>query len=290
MTHRRVKIPAWLALAVVALIFALRFVADLPSAPERMPEGELSVHFVDVGQGDAALLLTSDAAVMIDAGPGSARTDLLEYVREYTDHIDLMILTHPHEDHIGGAADVLRSITTAKVIMPDVTSSTRTFENLLDAIEEREVDAGLAATGDVYELGGMRITLLAPVSSEYESMNDYSIVCRVEYGGCSFVFTGDAEERAEREIVDRYSASELRCDVLKVGHHGSGTSSSADFLEALRPRIAVISVGKGNDYGHPHKAALNRLTKVGVETIYRTDRMGTVVLVCDGAQISLSGE
>lgn len=286
MARRRVRLPAWIVPVIVAAIFILYFTADLRGSPGTVPEGELAVHFIDVGQGDAALLVTSDSAVMIDTGPGSSRGSTLEYVRGHTEKLDLMILTHPHEDHIGGAADVLRNIPTAKVIMPDAVTDTRTFSNVLDAVEESGADTALAAPGDVYELGGMRITILAPVSSEYEDMNNYSVVCRVEYGSRSFVFTGDAERQSELEIIGRYGASALRCDVLKVGHHGSDTSSSAEFLGVLRPRIAVISAGKDNDYGHPHRASLRRLEKAGVEKIYRTDELGTVVLVCDGTEIT----
>lgn len=285
MARRRVKMPTWLALAVAVFAVVLSLAAELLRPVPTVPEGELAVHFIDVGQGDAALLVTSQGTVMIDAGPRSAKDATLRYVREHTERIDLMILTHPHEDHIGGAADILRDIPTEKVLMPDITSDSETFEGLLDAIEDSGAQTALAAAGDVYELGGMRVTVLAPLGTDYESMNDYSIVCRVDYGERSFMFTGDAEKCSEEEILDAYDASALRCDVLKAGHHGSSTSSSEEFLEALEPRIAVISAGRDNSYGHPHAETLRALGRAGTKKIYRTDTMGTIVLVTDGREI-----
>lgn len=289
MARRRVRIPAWLAFAAAIAAAVLCLVSELSRAPVAVPEGDLAVHFIDVGQGDAALLVTSGGAVMIDAGPRSAKESTLGYVRAHTGKIDLMILTHPHEDHIGGAAHILGSVPTAKVVMPDVTSDTETFEGLLDAIEDSGSAAAVASAGDVYDVGGMRITILAPLGSDYDSMNDYSIVCRVDYGERSFMFTGDAETASENEILDACDDEDLRCDVLKVGHHGSSTSSSKEFLEALRPQIAVISLAADNSYGHPHSKTLKRLKNAGVSEIYRTDTSGTVVLVTDGHTITAGG-
>lgn len=288
MARQRVKAPAWLTLAAAVIVALMGFAAEFLRTPVAVPDGELAVHFIDVGQGDAALLVTSGGTVMIDAGPRSAKEALLKYVREHTERIDLMILTHPHEDHIGGAATVLDAVPTATVVMPDVTTDTSTFAGLLDAIEDSGARADLGRAGEVYEIGGMRITLLAPIGAEYDSMNDYSIVCRVEYGECSFVFTGDAEECSEGEMLAAYSAADMRCDVLKVGHHGSSTSSSTEFLEALRPKIAVISVAADNSYGHPHSKAIKRLKRAGVSEIYRTDERGSVVITCDGQTARLA--
>lgn len=285
MARRRVKTPAWLVLAVTVIVALAGLASELLRPAPTVPEGELAVHFIDVGQGDAALLVTSAGTVMIDSGPRSAKEAALSYVRQHTGQIDLMILTHPHEDHIGGAPYILGDIPTAKVVMPDAALASETFEELLDAIEDSGTEAAVASPGDVYELGGMRITILAPLGTDYESMNDFSIVCRVDYGERSFMFTGDAEALSEKELLDTYGSAELRCDVLKVGHHGSSTSSTKEFLEALRPDIAVISVGRDNSYGHPHSQTLKRLKSAGVNTIYRTDQSGTVVLITDGREI-----
>lgn len=280
----KAPLPLWFSLTLLALAiaacFAIRAI-DLPNAPE----GELQVHFIDVGQGDAALLVTSENAVMIDAGPTSARYYTSGFVADRVGAIDLMILTHPHEDHVGGAAQILESVPVAKVMMPDVTSTAGAFVRALDAVEKSGAAAVIAEPGDVYDVGGMRVTVLAPLSTDHDDLNDSSVVVRVDYGRRSFLFTGDAEQVSEREMLGAYPAAALDCDVLKVGHHGSESSSCADFLDAVRPRIAVISVGRQNDYGHPESETLDRLRRCKTEQILRTDEAGTVTLVCDGESV-----
>ena len=276
-----VPLPLWLSVPIIALTVAACFVLKAMNAPT-VTDGELYVHFIDVGQGDAALLVTSGGAVMIDAGPTDARYETASFVAERVDSLDLMILTHPHEDHVGGAAQIIDGVRVTKVLMPDVTSTAGAFERTLDAIETHGVEAALAGAGDVYEVGGMRLTVLAPLAVGHEDVNDDSLVVRVDYGTRSFLFTGDAESPSEREIVEAYPITLLDCDVLKVGHHGSPHSSCEEFLDAVRAKIAVISVGAGNDYGHPSEKVLRRLADYGAREIYRTDKDGTVTLVCDG--------
>ena len=268
---------------LAAAILLAAFLALNAAFAPKAPDGSLYVRFIDVGQGDAALLATSDAAVMIDAGPTDAQFRTAAFVERCCARIDLMILTHPHEDHIGGAAELMRRVETKRVVMPDAVSSAGAFSRLLDAIEETGADAQIAAAGDVYEFGELRITVLSPVATGHDDMNDDSVVVRVDYGERSFLFTGDAEFTAERELLD--SSSPIDCDVLKVGHHGSSSSSCAEFLAAVSPDIAVISVGEGNDYGHPDGDVLDRLADAGVSAILRTDELGTVTLICDGVSI-----
>ena len=282
-----VPLPLWLSLLILALVIAACFALKAANAPT-IPDGELYVHFIDVGQGDAALLATSEGAVLIDAGPTDARYSTAQYIAERVDDIDLMILTHPHEDHVGGAARILENVRVAKVIMPDVTSTAGAFVRTLDAIEASGADAELAEAGGVYEVGGMRLTVLGPLAVGHEDANDDSLVIRVDFGRRSFLFTGDAEAPSERELVDAHPITALECDVLKVGHHGSANSSCAEFLDVVRAKIAVISVGAGNDYGHPADEVLRRLAEYGAERIYRTDTDGTVTLVCDGEDVRLA--
>ena len=277
---RRLIVAALVAAILLAGLFAL----NAALSPE-IPPGVLYVHFIDVGQGDAALLVTSDAAVLIDAGPTAAQYKVAEFVERYAGQLDLMILTHPHEDHIGGAAQVMRSVGVARAIMPDDVSSAGAFTRTLDAIEDSGVKVELAEAGAVYEFGALRLTLLAPLFVGHDDMNDDSVVVRSDYGERSFLFTGDAEAIAEREMLDFYPTAALDCDVLKVAHHGSSSSSSADFLAAVSPDIAVISVGAENDYGHPDEALLRRLPDASVSAIFRTDELGTVTLVCDGESV-----
>ena len=279
-----VPLPLWLSLLILALAIAACFAIRAVNAPV-VPEGELHVHFIDVGQGDAALLVTSGGSVLIDAGPTDARYSTARYIAERVGAIDLMILTHPHEDHVGGAAQILGEIAVGKVLMPDVTSTAGAFVRTLDAIEEHGVSAELASAGAVYEVGDMRLTVLGPLAVGHEDVNDDSLVVRVDFGRRSFLFTGDAESPSERELVGAYPITALDCDVLKVGHHGSPNSSCAEFLDAVRAKIAVISVGAGNDYGHPADDVLRRLAEYGAAEIYRTDTDGTVTLVCDGEDV-----
>ena len=277
---KRLLIALLIAAVAVGANFALS-----PSFAPKVEEGELRVCFIDVGQGDAALLIAPEGTVMIDAGPTDAQYRTAAFAAENTSRIDLMILTHPHEDHIGGAAQVMRTVKTQKVLMPDAVSGSGAFERTLEAIGEYVDEKELAEAGAVYEFGKLRLTVLAPISVGHGDMNDDSIVVRVEYGARSFLFTGDAQQSVEEELLDAYLPDVLDCDVLKVGHHGSASSSSEAFLDAVSPDIAVISVGEGNDYGHPKEQTLRALSDAGVSKIYRTDRDGTVILVCDGETI-----
>lgn len=249
-----------------------------------IPDGTLEVHYIDVGQGDAALLLTDDGAVLVDSGTGESGEKVAAYVAARTHTVDYMFLSHPHEDHIGGASDVLDTVEVKNVIMPDMTADSVTFDRFLDALERSSASLTRARAGDTYSIDGLEIEILSPFDgAEHEDANNMSIVMRADYGNTSFMFVGDAEETVERDLLDRGLIRE--CNVLKVGHHGSHTSSSEAFIEALSPEIAVISCGK-NSYGHPHAEIVSRLGNHGAE-IFRTDRNGTVVISSDGVSVSL---
>lgn len=284
-----IPLPLWLGALILILAIALCFALKAMNRVS-VPKGELQVHFIDVGQGDAALLVTSDAAILIDAGTTEARFATADFVADHAEALDLMILTHPHEDHVGGAARIMDFVPTAKVVMPDLTSTAGAFVRTLDAIEAHGVEAALASAGDVFEVGDLRLTVLAPLTTEHEDLNDSSLVLRVDFGESSFLFTGDAGEESEREMLGAYPITSLDCDVLKLGHHGSSGSSTPEFLDAVRPQIAVISVGRGNDYGHPARDTLDRLAACGVRDIYRTDELGTVTLVSDGRTVRLEDD
>ena len=165
-----------------------------------------------------------------------------------------------------------------------VAADTASFVKTLDAVEKQGCAAGIASAGAIYDVGDMRLTVLAPLEIDKENINNCSIVVRVDYGKRSFLFTGDAENESELAMTDAYPAATLDCDVLKVGHHGS-SSNSSEFFAAVSPEIAVISVGKGNDYGHPAEKTLRALTACGAKQILRTDKLGTVTLICDGESV-----
>ena len=244
-------------------------------------EGELRVSFIDVGQGDSEFIeLPNGETLLIDAGTNETGADVVNYIESLGySSIDYVVGTHPHEDHIGGLDDVIRTFDIGSVYMPKVTADTKTFEDVLDAVDEKGLTINTAKAGVTLVDGdGLSIKMLAPVLDEYDNTNDYSAVIKVVYGDTSFLFTGDAEEYAESLIT-----GDVNADVLKVGHHGSSTSTGEAFLERASPSYAVISCGLGNSYGHPHTETIEKL---GGIPVFRTDEMGTIVATSDGSEIS----
>ena len=244
-------------------------------------EGELRVSFIDVGQGDSEFIeLPNGETLLIDAGTNETGADVVNYIESLGySSIDYVVGTHPHEDHIGGLDDVIRTFDVESVYMPKVTADTKTFEDVLDAVDEKGLTINTAKAGVTLVDGDrLSVKMLAPVLDEYDNTNDYSAVIKVVYGDTSFLFTGDAEEYAESLIT-----GDVDSDVLKVGHHGSSTSTGEAFLERVSPSYAVISCGLGNSYGHPHTETIEKL---GGIPVFRTDEMGTIVATSEGSEIS----
>ncbi len=241
--------------------------------------GLMRVHFLDVGQGDCSFIeLGNGQTMLIDAGNPKDGDDIVEYIKDlqYGD-IDYVVATHPHDDHIGGMAEVLKIFPVEKMYMPNAVHTSYSFENLLNVIEEKDIDLNVAKSGtSILNSGPIEIDILSPVQEEYSEMNNYSAVVRIIYGESSFLFTGDAERIVESEILN----SEIDVDVLKVGHHGSNSSSSEAFIEATTPQIAVISCGQDNMYGHPDYEVLSLLDENNVK-VYRTDEAGTIMVTAD---------
>ena len=274
---------------VIAALLYVRFFAPSDGTERIDPDGRLLIHFIDVGQGDCTLITApTGESILIDAGPGDFKYSVRRYLDvQHIRHLDYVVFTHPHEDHIGGGAVVVMNYKIDSILMPDITSNAATFRNLLEAIEEKDVPVTVPKPGDRYTLGEATITVLSPLREQYDSVNDTSIVLQIEYGKTAFMLTGDAGESAEADILRTYDADEyLKSDVLKTGHHGSSSSTSTAWLEAVSPSIAVISCGKDNAFGHPHGETLARLERAGV-TVYRTDLDGTVVLCSDGQTVSV---
>lgn len=260
--------------------------AEQEGQPAAVPAG-LVVHFLDVGQGDAILLqLPNGQAMLVDAGPDEAGPAVVSYLQKQgVERIDYLVATHPHADHIGGMDEVIRAFEIGKVYMPRVTANTASFERLLLTLKAKGLKITPAKAGvTVLAEDGLKVSFLAPCGSRYEELNDWSAVVKASYGKTSFLLTGDAEAESEREMLS--SGADLRADVLKIGHHGSSSSTSWAFLKAVSPKYAVISVGAGNDYGHPHRETLEKLAAAGVK-VYRTDRDRTVVFVSDGESLSI---
>lgn len=248
-------------------------------------EAPLCVHYIDVGQADSIYIkLPNGKNMLIDAGENEDGQTVVDYIENLgVTKIDYLVGTHPHADHIGGLDDVINSFDIGTVYMPDAYSNTKTFESVLDAIENNNVKAIRAKSG-VYicNEGDLSVKIISPLNSRYDETNDYSAVIRIVYGKKSFLFTGDAEKGVERDLVS--SDEPITADVLKVGHHGSSTSSSSEFIRAVSPSLAVISVGADNSYGHPHDEVIKRFESSDIP-ILRTDISGTVVVGCDGENI-----
>ena len=257
------------------------------AAPAEQPNGEeLVIHFVDVDQADCMLLRVGETTVMIDGGNTPTSWDVLSYLQRFgIDQIDLMVNTHPHGDHLGGLPTVLNSIPTDEIWCSTTNYDTYLWDSFDAAADKQNLNISHPAPGTVYASDGLTITVLGPLYDEntYTDLNDTSLVLMVQYGQRKFLFTGDMESYAEQQLVD--SGVDLKADVLKVGHHGSYSSTSQAFLNKVDPEYGVISCGRDNEYGHPHDAPVNRLFRAEVE-LYRTDLMGSVVLVTDGNDLA----
>lgn len=273
-------------IAVLVVVAAVSYIYEnFIRKPEKV-EGEIVVYTLDVGQGDSTLIRTPSGNLLIDAGPNASETQLLAYLEEVgVESLDYLILTHPHEDHIGGADVVIENLQVENVIMTAFESASRTYEDLLFALEEStETDVIECLSGAEYSLGEMKIKLLGPDPGDVgEDANNSSIITKITYGEVSLMFTGDAEAEREAALIYRWGR-ELDCDFMKLGHHGSVTSNSGPFLDAVSPNIAVISCGEDNTYGHPHREILAELNERKIE-YYRTDKEGTLIFVCDGKRI-----
>jgi len=251
-------------------------------------EGILKVHFIDVGQGDSIFIQQGEKTMLIDAGEGDQGTVVTKYLNSLNvDNIDYLVGTHPHSDHIGGLATVINSIPVNQAIIPDIEHDTKTYENFIDALIDKEIDTLPATAGDKYSLGEAEFEILGPVRDDYEDLNNWSIVIKLTFGENSFLFTGDAESFAETDIIN--SGGDLSADVLKVGHHGSTTSSTLKFLRKVSPTYAVISCGIDNSYGHPDPIITKRLANMKITT-YSTHTSGTVIAMCDGKTITIETE
>ena len=254
---------------------------------------ELTAWFVDVGQGDCTVIVCDGEAMVIDGGPAQAAQEVYAFIRGTLelDHVDYMIATHPHEDHIGGLAAVLNAVPVDLLLSPVTEWNTRCFANMMKYAARAGTPVAVPRAGDRLTLGGAEVTVLHcwPEAAQVygNDVNDMSVVIRIDYGETSFLITGDAEETAEYMMLD--TGLKLKADVLRVAHHGSAYSTSGAFLRAVSPSCAVISCGTGNDYGHPHARVLNALKKAGAN-LYRTDLQGTVCCVSDGRTVVFSTE
>ena len=282
-------------LTAILLLLALLLTGCMPYTPTQTnappAEGEtLTVHFIDVGQADCALLECNGEYIVIDGGNVEDSSLVVSYLPEQgVTKLEAVIATHAHEDHVGGLPGVLAVYETAAVYAPTKTYASNCFDDFVYYTDQQGLQIAIPKPGDVIEFGSATATGLGPVKS-YADPNDTSIVVMVEYGTTRFLFTGDMEVGAENDMLDYWGEGfDWSADVLKVGHHGSDTSTSYRFLNEVMPKIGIISVGEGNSYGHPCEVPLSRLSQAGV-TVYRTDELGHIVITSDGTNITAQWE
>ncbi|MCM1284601.1 MAG: MBL fold metallo-hydrolase [Acetobacter sp.] len=282
-------VPALSSLLVIIIVAIIYFIsggagdfkADKVENTHTSSEG-IIVHYLDVGQGDSEFIeFPTGKCMLIDASISEYGSDIEDYIENLGyDRIDYLVATHPHADHIGGMEEIVESFDIGEIYMPRAVTTTKTYLDLLETVSEKNLTISTAKAGKVITDDNINIEFLAPVNDGYEDLNNFSAVLKITYNKSSFLFTGDAEELSEDEMLAS-SYSKLNSDVLKVGHHGSRYSSSTEFLQAVSPVYSVISCGKNNSYGHPHKEAISRLNAVNSE-IYRTDELGTITIFTAG--------
>lgn len=243
---------------------------------------KLEVDFIDVGQADSILVSNKNETMLIDAGNNENGNDVVKFIKEKgITKINYLVGTHPHADHIGGLDDVINSdLEIENVYMPKIQTNTKTFEDVLDALKNKNLKVTAPAKGDTFKIGDANCEVMTDSILDKDNLNLSSIVIRLQFGENSFLFMGDAETENEKTI------SWPKVNLLKVGHHGSNTSSSQNFLNQVKPEYAIIMAGKDNSYGLPKQKILDRLNKIGAK-IFRTDELGTITVISDGKTIEV---
>ena len=283
--------PILIAVAALALLLygCISWFAGPDTAPAIASADELTIHFIDVGQGDCTLIAAQGHFMLIDGGERGSEDRVVKYLKaQGVTALDYVVASHPHSDHIGGLAyGVLDAFPVGTVVAPRIskenTPTTQTYEAFLEAVSRQAANgaqAKYAKPGEVYPLGGAAFTILGPLREDGQNYNNDSVALRVTYGDTAALFTGDAEQPAENALREKWGAG-LRADLFKAGHHGSNTSCTAALLDLVAPRYVVISCGVGNSYGHPAAKLLERLRARQIE-IARTDIEGTLVFASDG--------
>ena len=243
---------------------------------------KLKVYYLDVGEAEAILIQNLDEYMLIDAGNNNDGKKIVSFLKELNvTELKYVVSTHPHEDHIGGMDNIIREFKIKKMFMPDVTTNTPTFTEVLDELEKKKIKVTVPENNSKYKLGNAEVKFIYS-GNDYEDLNNSSIILKVTFGNNSFLFTGDTTSAVEYKMLN----DDISADVLKVAHHGSRYSSSKEFIEKVNPKYAIISVGKNNDYGHPHKETIRRLKKNKTK-IYRTDYLGTILVESNGNKIDI---
>ena len=285
--HFRILTVAIISILICSAVFYSVKTKNLPFSSCRKKVEVCEFHFPYVGQGDAILIRSPDGDVLVDSGPNSSEDLIVGYLEDVgVEELFLTFITHPDEDHIGGADRVISSFRSPRVYLPDPDSRDSDCRALRAAASSLGIRLQKASGGDVFTVGKLKLTVISPREPLFGDPNDDSLVIVAEYGSVRVMLTGDMSVKTEKRLLSEYPESVPRCDILKAGHHGSSTSSSEEWIKAVSPAYAVISCGKQNAFGHPHAEVVSRLNSLGIEVL-RTDRSGNIVFETDGKNLSL---
>ena len=248
-------------------------------------EQRLSVHYIDVGQADSTLLISQGDAMLIDGGNAEDSSLIYSYLSDYNvKELDYVIATHPHEDHMGGLTAALEKAKVGRIYLPDAENDGAFYKKFIKKAQDKNIEMTYAQNGESFSLGACDVTLFVAEDMDKDNLNNTSVMAKVVCGNKAFLFTGDAEREAEAKVIEQ--GADLSASVLKAPHHGSDTSSSYQFLREVMPEIIVVSSGKGNSYGHPHKEVMSRYNDLGAK-VYRTDENGHIIINTDGESLSV---
>lgn len=285
----KVKWKVTAKLAYAALIFVAAVMAygcSKDTYQSTAINGQLKVHYLNVGKADSILIQQGGKNMLIDAGDDTDANTIIGYLKDNgVSKLDIVVATHPHKDHIGAMDEVIKTFKIGTIYTSNEQTKTKTYKNFIKAVKKKDLKLTRVQPGMKFNLGDVKCTILAPNSESYEDLNDYSVVVRMTYGTTKFIFQGDAKDVSEYEIINK--GNDIAADVIKIGHHGSSTSSTQQYLNKVKPKYAVISVGEDDDSGLPSEVTILRLENMGIR-VYRTDKDGTVVAVSDGKNISFS--
>lgn len=279
------KLIVFLIIAIIGLLGKEKILDKKEEPPKtniNIVDSKLEIYFFDVGQADSILIKEKDYTMLIDGGNQSDGENLVKYLQEELNinDIDILVGTHPHEDHIGGLPDVINTLDISTIYLPNATTTTNIFEKLLDTIAEKNYKITVPKIDEEIKLNNMNFKVIYTGTDESD-LNNTSIVLKLEYGKTSYLFTGDATDKTEEKILNK----DIESDVLKVGHHGSSYSSTESFINKVNPQYAIIQVGTNNKYDHPTKTTLDKLKEKNIK-VYRTDLNGTIKLTSDGKNIN----